>query len=120
MKRFFNLRNETGPLRVDGEAVKRARCAAGMTQAEVAARMDLPGYALPQPYVSNLEHGKYRWGFSERMASALASALGVGVSEIAGGRLLAVWDAQRIRELVDQLGALVEPHTELDPRGRAA
>ena len=87
MDSFFGLRNEGGRLSVDGTLVKRARRVAWLTQAEVASRMRLLGYYLPQPYVSLLERGRYRWGFTERMATALAAALGVGVSQITGGRL---------------------------------
>jgi transcriptional regulator with XRE-family HTH domain len=120
MNRFFKLRNETGSLRVDGAAVRRIRYAYGLTQAEVADRMDVLGYKLPQPYVSRLERGEYPWGFTERMATALAAALGVGVSDIAGGRLLTVQDTQRILELVEQLGDVVEPGTEQGPHSQAA
>jgi transcriptional regulator with XRE-family HTH domain len=109
MEKFFDLRNEGGPLQVDGAAVQRARWAAGLTQAGLARRVQLLGYYLPQPYVSKLEHGEYRWGFTERMAAALAAALGVGVSEITGGRLLTTADAQSIRELVGQLQNVLGP-----------
>jgi transcriptional regulator with XRE-family HTH domain len=112
MEKFFNLRNESGGLRLDAASVKRARLAAGLTQAEVARRVRLLGYYLPQPYVSLLERGLYRWGFTERMAAALAAALGVGPSDITGGRLLTTTDIQRIRGLVSQLDNVVEPGPE--------
>jgi len=35
---------------------------AGLTQAEVARRMRVLGYYLPQPYISKLEYGEYPWG----------------------------------------------------------
>lgn len=120
MENFFDLRNEGGRLAVDGVAVARARWAAGLTQAEVARRMRLLGYFLPQPYVSMLERGEYRWGFTERMATALASALGVGVSEITGGRLLTAADVQRVQGLVGQLDDLAGPGRQPGPRGQAA
>jgi transcriptional regulator with XRE-family HTH domain len=109
MERFFRLRNEGGSLRVDGASVRRARWEARLTQAELADRVGLLGYYLPQPYVSKLERGEYRWGFTERMATALAAALGVGISQITDGPLLTIADAQRIRELVGQLGEVLEP-----------
>jgi transcriptional regulator with XRE-family HTH domain len=108
MDRFFNLRNESGRVSVDGASVRSARRTAGLTQAQVARRMELLGYFLPQPYVSKLEHGEYRWGFTEKMATALAAALGVALSKITGGQMLTTEDAQRIRELVTQLDDLVE------------
>jgi hypothetical protein len=43
------------------------------------------------------------------MATALAAALGVGISQITDGPLLTMADAQRIRELVGQLGEVLEP-----------
>ncbi len=109
MERFFELRNEGGPLSVDGRAVARIRRAAGLTQAQVASQVESLGYYLPQPYVSRLERGEYPWGFSERMACALASALGVGVTELTGGRLMTKADIQHIRGLASQLDDAVEP-----------
>lgn len=120
MDRFFDFRNEGGELEVDGVSVGRARRAAGLTQAEVARRVRLLGYFLPQPYVSKLERGEYRWGFTERMATALAAALGVGISEITGGRLLMTADVQRIRKLVSQLGDVVEVGMTPGPRSHVA
>lgn len=114
-REFFSQRNESGPLVVDGSAVRRARVSAGLTQAEVAWRMELLGYFLSQPYVSFLENGRYPWGFSERMATALAAALGIGVSEITGGRLLSKADVRRVRELASELDDVVEPGTRPDP-----
>lgn len=111
MERFFDLRNEGGPLRVDGASVRRARWAAGLTQAQLARRIDLLGYYLPQPYISKLEHGEYRWGFTERMVTALAAALGIAVSEITGRRPLTMADAERIGELVRQLDEVIESST---------
>lgn len=109
MERLFELRNEAGRLTLDGRAVARARQAAGLTQAQVASRADLLGYFLPQPYVSKLERGEYPWGFSERMACALAAALGVGVSELTRGRLMTRDDVHHIRGLVSQIDDAVEP-----------
>jgi transcriptional regulator with XRE-family HTH domain len=110
---FFPLRNEGGPLQLDGLAVYRARRAAGLTQAELARRMTTLGYFLTQPYLSLLENGRYRWGFSERMATAFAAALGVGVSELTGGRLMSRAEVQRTHELTSQVDDLVEPGAEV-------
>jgi transcriptional regulator with XRE-family HTH domain len=112
MSNFFEMRNETGPLAVDGRAVRRARSAARLTQADVESRMTVLGYYLPQPYVSKLENGRYPWGFTERMASALAAALGVGISEITGGRLLSREDICQVRGLVSQLDDMIAPAGE--------
>ena len=120
MNNFFDLRNESGQLAVDGAAVKRARLTAGLTQAELARRVGLLGYYLPQPYVSKLEHGEYAWGFTERMATALSAALGVAVSEITGGRMLTMTDAQRIRDLLGQMDSLLGPDTKPGTQGLAA
>lgn len=120
MEKFFDLRNESGPLAVDGAVVKRARRTAGLTQAELARRVKLLGYYLPQPYISKLEHGEYRWGFTGRMATALAAALGVAVSEITGGRMLTMTDAQRIRDLLGQMDNLLGPDTRPGTQGQAA
>ncbi len=106
MENFFVMRNESGRLRVDGDAVRRARHAAGLTQSDVASRMSMLGYFMPQPYVSMVERGKYPWGFTDRMATALAAALGVGIEQIAGVRLT-LTDAQQIQMLVSQLGDVV-------------
>jgi transcriptional regulator with XRE-family HTH domain len=103
MEQFFKVRNETGRLRVDGVSVRRARWNANLTQADIANRMRRLGYYLPQPYVSMLERGRYPWGFTERMATALAAALGVGVSQIVGGNALTSEDTQLVRHLVSQL-----------------
>jgi hypothetical protein len=119
MDRFFTLRNEAGRLRVDGGAVRRARWTAGLTQAEIASRMERLGYYLPQPYVSLVERGKYRWGFTERMATALAATLGIGASEITGVPLTLA-DAQRIRELVSELDGVVGPDTGSNTQGQVA
>src|SRR5260370_29696646 len=107
--KFFPLRNDTGRLSLDGSAVRRARLTAELTQAEVTQRMRLLGYDLSQPYVSAVERSCYRWGFSERMAAALAAALGVGVSQLTGGRLVSKADARKVRELADQLNSLAGP-----------
>lgn len=120
MDKFFEIRNESGPLAVDGAAVKRARWTAGLTQAELARRVSLLGYYLPQPYISKLERGEYGWGFTERMATALAAALGVAVSDIVGGRMLAMTDAQRIRDLLGQMDNLLGPDTRRGAQGQAA
>lgn len=117
---FFDMRNEGGGLSVDGASVRTARQVAGLTQTQLSRRVALLGYFLPQPYVSRLERGEYPWGFTERMATALASALGVGISEITGGRLFTAADAQRIRKLVDQLGDVVGPDTAPGPRDQVA
>jgi transcriptional regulator with XRE-family HTH domain len=119
MKKFLVTRNETGRLRVDGSAVRHARNAAGLTQNDVASRMSVLGYFLPQPYVSMVEHGKYPWGFTDRKATALAAALGVGVGEITGVRLTLA-DAQHIQQLVSQLGEVVGPEEAPATRGQAA
>jgi hypothetical protein len=119
MDRFFTPRNEAGRLRVDGSAVRRARWAACLTQADIASRMERLGYYLPQPYVSLLESGKYRWGFTERMATALAATLGVGTSEITGAALTLA-DAQRIPELVSELDEVVGPDTGSSTQGQVA
>jgi transcriptional regulator with XRE-family HTH domain len=107
-------------MRVDGASVQRARYTAGLTQAQLASRIDLLGYYLPQPYISKLERGEYRWGFTERMAVALAAALGVGIREITGSSLLTMEDAQRMRELVDQLGEVLEPGIQPGPQSQTA
>ena len=109
MENFFNLRNEGGRLRADGASVKRARIAAGLTQAVLASRMRLLGYYLPQPSVSLLERGLCRLGLTERMAAALAAALGVGLSDIVGGRVLTTADIHRFQGLVSQLDDVVVP-----------
>ena len=100
MEKFFNLRNESGLVQPDGASVRRARLMAGLTQAEVGRRMRVLGYYLPQPHVSKLEHGEYPWGFTERMAAALAAALGVALSDVTESRLLTRAEEQRIQELV--------------------
>jgi hypothetical protein len=63
---------------------------------------------LPQPYVSKLEHGEYPWGFTERMAAALAAALGVALSDVTESRLLTRAEEQRIQELVSQLNTVMQ------------
>src|ERR1022692_4193939 len=92
---FSPVRNEGGPLQLDGLAVYRARRAAELTQTAVARRTMMLGYFLTQPYVSLLENDSYRWRFSERMATAFAAAIGVGVSELTSGRLMSRADVQR-------------------------
>lgn len=72
--RFFPLRNEGGPLHLDGLAVHRARRAAGLTQAQLAHRTILLGYFLPQPYVSLLEHGRPPGGTQEARLGNSSSA----------------------------------------------
>jgi hypothetical protein len=67
------------------------------------------GYELPQPYISLLENGRYRFGFTERMVTSLASALGVGITDLTGGRLLSRAEAQRLHELTGQMDELIEP-----------
>jgi transcriptional regulator with XRE-family HTH domain len=119
MEKFFVTRNETGRLRLDGSAVRLARHAADLTQSDVATRMNVLGYFMPQPYVSMLEHGKYPWGFTDRMATALAATLGVGVGKIAGVRLTLA-DAQNIQRLVIQLGEVVGPDEVPATRGQVA
>ncbi len=94
---------------VEGVAVRRARWAADLAQAEVSERVRRLGYFLPQPYVSAVERGRYRWGFTERMVTALAAALGVGVSEITGGRLLSKAEVSQVRELTRQVDEAVSP-----------
>src|SRR5260370_15195585 len=118
---FFPLRNEGGPVSVEGVAVRRARWAADLAQAEVSERVRRLGYFLPQPYVSAVERGRYRWGFTERMVTALAAALGVGVSEITGGRLLSKAQVSQVRELTRQVDAAVSPQVAAGgpPKGRA-
>jgi transcriptional regulator with XRE-family HTH domain len=106
---FFAERNEAGRVAVDGKLVLRARSAAGLTQAQVAGRMKLLGYFLPQSYVSRIERGSYPWGLTERMATALATALGVGVSAITGGRLLSQEDIRCCRDLTNKLGDFIDP-----------
>src|SRR5258708_31606785 len=83
---FFPLRNEGGPVSVEGVALRRARWAADLAQAEVSERVGPLGYFLPQPYGSAVQRGRYRWGFTERRVKALARARGVGVREITRGR----------------------------------
>ena len=117
---FFPLRNESGPLQLDASAVYRARRAAGLTQAEVSHRMKLLGYFLTQPYVSFLENGRYRWGFTERMATALATALGVGVSELTGGRLMSSTEVERALGLTSQVDDLVKPRVTIARQSGAA
>jgi transcriptional regulator with XRE-family HTH domain len=104
---FFAMRNEGGPLHVDGCAVYRARRVAGLTHAELAQRMRMLGYFLSQPYVSLVENGRYRWGFTERMATALAAALGVEITQITGGRLLSPGQARQIRQLTDEIDHVI-------------
>ncbi|MGH3179018.1 MAG: helix-turn-helix domain-containing protein [Streptosporangiaceae bacterium] len=113
---FFDLRNEGGKLSVDGRAVRKARLAAGLTQADLSSRMSLLGYFLTQPYVSTVERGRYPYGFTERMATALAAALGVGVSELTGGRLLTEADVQHVRELTSRLDDVIEPGSPLESK----
>lgn len=120
MEGFFDVRNEDGNVMLEGEAVARARYAAQLTQAEVARRMKLLGYFLPQPYVSELERGKYRWGFTERKATALAAALGVGICDITGGRLLEACDVQHIQRLLTEVDGVVGPGHESGPGSQAA
>jgi transcriptional regulator with XRE-family HTH domain len=120
MNNFFSLRNEGGSLWVDGASVRRTRYAAELTQNEVSRRMLVLGYYLPQPYVSALERGKYRWGFTERMATALAAALGVGISDITDASLLTPRDVQRVRRLVGQLQTVVRPDTDTGTQSQSA
>ena len=54
------------------------------------------------------------------MATALAAALGVAVSDIVGGRMLAMTDAQRIRDLLGQMDNLLGPDTRRGAQGQAA
>src|SRR5258708_34632704 len=82
---FFPLRNEGGPVSVEGVAVRRARWAADLAQAEVSERVRRLGYFLPQPYVSAVERGRYRRGFSERRVAGLAAAVGGAGRETSGG-----------------------------------
>jgi transcriptional regulator with XRE-family HTH domain len=106
---FFRTRNEGGPLSLNGSAVCRARREANLTQKQLASRMWQLGYELPQPYISLLENGRYRFGFTERMVTSLASALGVGITDLTGGRLLSRAEAQRLHELTGQMDELIEP-----------
>src|SRR5260370_23622886 len=103
---FFKQRNEGGKFTANGSAVHRARKSAGLTQLEVEQRMRLLGYYLPQSYISMIENNRYRWGFSERMAAALAAALGVGLTDIMGCRLLTQTDLAVINDLSSRLAAL--------------
>jgi transcriptional regulator with XRE-family HTH domain len=87
----------------------RARLAANLTQKQLSRRMQQLGYFLTQPYVSMIENGRYRWGFTERMATALATALGVGLTTLTGGRLLSRTDAQQLHQLTGQIDEIVGP-----------
>jgi transcriptional regulator with XRE-family HTH domain len=108
---FFPTRNEGGSLSLDGAAVYQARHAANLTQADVAWRMGQLGYMLTQSRVSAIERGSYPFGFTERMATAFASALGVGLTTLTGGRLLPKAELQRIHDLASQIDEVVEPGT---------
>lgn len=68
--------------------------------------LDVPADGYLDPVADGQSGGP---GFTERMAMALAAALGVGVSKITGGQLLTIMDAQRIRGLVSQLDEVLEP-----------
>ena len=81
---------------------------AGLTQAEVARRMRVLGYYLPQPYISKREYGEYPWGFTERKATALAAALGVALADITESRLFTSAEEELIRGLVSQLDTVLE------------
>ncbi len=105
-ERFFAERNEDGRLVLDGSAVLRARAAAGLTQAEVSQRVNLLGYMFPQPYVSMVERNRYPWGFTERMATAIAAVLGVGLTKITGGRLISRADANEVQTMLNKIDAL--------------
>lgn len=102
-EQFFPVRNEGGPIKVNAAAVRRARYKAGLTQEKLARRMKLLGYFLPQSYVSRIENNGYPWGLSERMATALAAALGVGLTTITGGKLLSEAASEHAQDLLTQL-----------------
>src|SRR5260370_16444076 len=71
---FFPLRNEGGPGSVEGVAVRRARWAADLAQAEVSERGRRLGYFLPQPYGSAGQPGPAPGGFTQRIVTALPPA----------------------------------------------
>jgi transcriptional regulator with XRE-family HTH domain len=106
---FFPTRNEAGDLAIDAPAVRSARVAARLTQQELSQRMLLLGYQLSQPCISKIEHGQLPWGFTGRMATALAAALGVEVTAITGGCLLTRVDVAHVRNLTGQIDQVVEP-----------
>lgn len=108
-EQFFMTRNEGGSIKVDGRAVRKARYAAGLTQKQLAERMWLLGYTLSQPYVSMIETSQYPWGLSERMATALGAALGVGLTTITGGSLLTEAESKQARTLLTQVMDVVAP-----------
>src|SRR5260370_4091120 len=55
---FFPLRNEGGPVSVQGVAVRRARWAAHLAQAEVSERLRRVGSVLPQPHLAAGSRGR--------------------------------------------------------------
>ena len=81
---------------------------AGLTQAEVARRIRVLGYYLPQPYISKLEYGEYPWGFTERKVTALAAPLGVALTDIAESRLFTNAEEELIRGQVSQLDTVLK------------
>lgn len=108
IERFSRTNNKRGPVHVDGRAISRARRAAALTQTELSQRMRMRGYSLTQPEVSFLENGLCRLGFTECMATALATELGVGITEITGGRLLSPMEVRRTHELADEIDRVLE------------
>lgn len=94
-------------LTVDGVAVRTARKAARLSQAQVAQRMNYLGYSLPQPYVCRVEMDTCPHSFTEPEVTALAAVLGVGISEIANCRLLMNHEVGRVHELTSELDGLL-------------
>lgn len=99
MTKFYDRLSENGLWAVNGAAVLRARRMARLTQADVADRMKELGRPLSQPSISRLERGEYVSLFNEREITALAAALGVGLSEISGGQRLTRAEMKLLWEL---------------------
>lgn len=109
MTDHVSVRSESGPFDTSGSAVRSARVAAGLKQAEIADRVQALGINVSQGWISQLERGQKMRGLSERLVTALAAALGVGVTEITGGSLLSREESLRTCELLKNVTELIVP-----------